>query len=83
MNVKCDNCQHEFEINLQIRTVEKDIELNYFVCPNCNHKYHSFYTNAKIRNRQEKIQGLRKKLNELVVQNTEEMQALKRRYEDC
>jgi ssDNA-binding Zn-finger/Zn-ribbon topoisomerase 1 len=68
MNVKCDYCHNEFEINLHTRNIEHDIELAYFVCPNCKHEYHSFYTNAKIRTRQDKIKELwakaRRTLNE-------------------
>jgi DNA-directed RNA polymerase subunit RPC12/RpoP len=57
-NVKCDDCQNEFEINLQTKNIERDIELTYFVCPHCQHEFNSFYTNAKIRTRQEKINEL-------------------------
>lgn len=96
-NVKCDRCQNEFEINLQTRTIERDIELAYFVCPHCQHEYHSFYTNAKIRTRQDKIKELwakaRRTLNEdklkqiirridgLVEQNKKEMNRLRECYE--
>ncbi|QPA31617.1 hypothetical protein [Thermaerobacillus caldiproteolyticus] len=96
-NVKCDHCQNEFEINLKTRTIERDIELAYFICPNCKHEYRSFYTNEKIRTRQDKIKELwakaRRTLNEnklkqiicrideLVEQNKEEMSRLRERYE--
>jgi DNA-directed RNA polymerase subunit RPC12/RpoP len=96
-NVKCDYCHNEFEINLQTRTIERDIELAYFVCPYCQHEYHSFYTNAKIRTRQDKINELWAKaritpdeykvkqivrrIDKLVQQNKEEMNRLRERYE--
>jgi hypothetical protein len=96
-NVKCDHCANEFEINYQTRTIERDIQLAYFICPNCKHEYHSFYTNAKIRARQDKINELWTKarttpdenkvkqiirrIDELVQQNKEEMNQLRKRYE--
>jgi uncharacterized membrane protein YvbJ len=96
-NVKCDHCRNDFEINLQTRNIENDIELAYFVCPHCQHEYHSFYTNAKIRTRQNKINELWAKarttpdknkvkqivlhIDELVQQNKEEMNQLRERYE--
>jgi hypothetical protein len=95
--VKCDYCHNEFEINLQTRTIERDIELAYFVCPDCKHEYHSFYTSAKIRTRQDKIkelwakarrtmnknklQQIIRRIDELVQQNKEEMNRLRKRYE--
>jgi ribosomal protein S6 len=96
-NVKCDYCHNEFEINLQTRTIERDIELTYFVCPECKHEYHSFYTNAKIRTRQNKInefwakarstpnvlkvEQIIRRIDELVQQNKEEMNRLRESFE--
>ena len=96
-NVKCDHCRNEFEVDLQTRTIERDIQLAYFICPNCKHEYHSFYTNTKIRTRQSKINELWAKaritpdenkvkqiirrIDELVEQNKDEMNRLRERYE--
>ncbi|MBA2874322.1 hypothetical protein [Thermaerobacillus caldiproteolyticus] len=96
-NVKCDHCANEFEINYQTRTIERDIQLAYFICPNCKQEYHSFYTNAKIRARQDKINELWTKarttpnqikvkqiirrIDGLVEQNKQEMNRLREQYE--
>jgi hypothetical protein len=96
-NVKCDYCQNELEVNLQTRIIERDIQLAYFICPNCKHEYHSFYTNAKIRARQDrinelwakarttpneyKVKQIIRRIDELVQQNKEEMNQLRERYE--
>jgi transcription elongation factor Elf1 len=96
-NVKCDYCNNEFEINLRTRIIERDIQLTYFVCPHCQHEYHSFYTNEKVRTRQNKINELWAKarstpnvlkveqiirrIDELVQRNKQEMNRLRGRYE--
>jgi ABC-type oligopeptide transport system ATPase subunit len=97
MNVKCDDCDCEFEVHLNTRTIKRDIQLAYFVCSHCQHEYHSFYTNAKIRTRRDKIKELWAKarqalkedklkqiirrIDELVQQNKEEMNRLRERFE--
>jgi len=97
VKAKCDYCQREFEIDAKAKTIERDIELTYFVCPHCQHEYRSFYTNAKIRTRQEKIKELWakarktfnsekyksiiKRIDELVELNKQEMNELRKRFE--
>lgn len=55
MNVTCDGCKREFLIDLKIRTLDGDIEENYFVCPHCNKEYTSFKTNFITRRIQEEL----------------------------
>ncbi|MDF2534402.1 MAG: hypothetical protein K0R18_559 [Bacillales bacterium] len=54
----CDNCEKEFELQLESKVVERDIHLAFFSCPHCHHEFKSYYTDAKIRARQGKIQEL-------------------------
>jgi hypothetical protein len=97
-NIKCDSCEAEFELpELQTKAIERDVHLNFFHCPHCNVEYKSFFTNSKIRTRQEKITktyaDIRKNTNhkkhkilieridELVLLNKQEMQALRDKYD--
>ena len=50
MQVTCNDCFAEFEINDLKKTVLKNqIHKHYFNCPDCNHEYVSYYTDAKMR----------------------------------
>lgn len=50
MKVICDKCGFHFDVvELNIEKVKKDIERNYFRCPNCGEEYTSYYSNDKIR----------------------------------
>jgi hypothetical protein len=99
-NIKCDSCEAEFELpELQTKVIERDIQLTFFQCPHCNVEYKSYFTNSKIRTRQEKITityaDIRKNTNhkkhkilieridKLVLLNKKEMQALREKYENA
>lgn len=57
---RCNKCKHKFRISKLItEKVKDDIECVYFVCPKCNEKYISFYTNEYMKARQEKIKQLK------------------------
>jgi hypothetical protein len=95
--INCDECEREFELNLQTKVVERDIHLTFFICPHCRREYKSYFTNAKIRTRLKKIQELYSKIklkpyqhklqqlierkDELVRLNKLEMDNLKEKYE--
>jgi hypothetical protein len=98
MSIQCDSCETEFELpELQTRVVERDVHLAFFHCPHCSREYKSFYTNAKIRTRQDKIKKtyaeirtnanhkkhkkLIEKIDKLVLLNKQEMQALREKYD--
>lgn len=57
-NIQCDNCNALFEPQKPKRKVLTGLAYEfYWNCPECNHKYISYYTNQKIRRdikRQEK-----------------------------
>lgn len=86
---KCDHCQHEFQVDgFLIEDMPDGIEKTYFDCPNCNHRYTCFYTDAKIRQTQAMIRnmrgtkvGLDAKRDTLVKQNKEAMNKLRQRME--
>jgi hypothetical protein len=97
-NIKCDSCEAEFELpELQTRVIERDVHLAFFHCPQCEQQYKSFFTNSKIRTRQEKIKKtyadirantnhkkhkkLIEKLDKLVLLNKQEMQTLREKYD--
>jgi hypothetical protein len=98
-NIKCDSCETEFELpELQTRVVERDVQLAFFHCPHCSKEYKSFFTNSKIRTRQDKIKKtyadirtntnhkkhkiLIERIDELVLLNKNEMQALREKYDN-
>lgn len=68
VKVKCDICDVEFEIDnskMKVKNVN-DIEVNYFECHKCNHKYiTSCYDNYVLRE-----QNKLKKLNEKISATT-------------
>ena len=65
MKVKCDICDVEFEIDnskMKVKNVN-DIEVNYFECHKCNHKYiTSCYDNYVLRE-QNKLKKLDEKIS--------------------
>ncbi|XZM35406.1 hypothetical protein ACSXAY_18775 (plasmid) [Clostridium perfringens] len=63
MNVKCDKCHVEFEMCIQEEKIKDDLEMNFFLCPNCGEKYKCFITNSKIRNKQKVVRELNNELN--------------------
>jgi hypothetical protein len=97
-NAKCDFCEQVFTLpELSVKVVERDIHLGFFCCPGCNHEYKSYYTNSKIRTRQEKINEFYKKMRNtysvesrwryvktiegLVKINKAEMKVLRKRFD--
>lgn len=66
MQVVCDECKKEFEINQQVERVKGDIRRVYFICPHCKFKYISYYLNSKIEQKQEKIRKIANKLSKYV-----------------
>lgn len=56
--VTCNECDADFTLPKLKKKVHQDMVYEfYFHCPECNHKYVSYYTNKKIRrdiNRQKK-----------------------------
>jgi hypothetical protein len=97
-NIKCDYCEAEFELpELQTKVIERDVHLTFFHCPQCEKEYKSFFTNSKIRTRQEKItktyadirrntnpkkhKVLVERIDESVLLNKQEMQTLREKYD--
>lgn len=63
MNCNCDKCKKEFEIKPRIKKFADGIEETFFICPGCNERYSSYFTDKDIRKKQAK---LRNKYNEIV-----------------
>ncbi|WP_339316800.1 hypothetical protein [Oceanobacillus sp. FSL W7-1304] len=50
MQLECNDCFAVFEvIDLKQKVMKNQIHKHYFTCPDCNHKYVSYYTDAKMR----------------------------------
>lgn len=62
MNVICDDCQKEYEIEMRIEQID-GIEKNYFTCPHCDKEYVAFCTNQSVRVKQAEMKMLYRKLN--------------------
>jgi hypothetical protein len=56
-------CQEIFILDGRTQTVQLDggIEKTFFTCSHCQHEYVSFYTDAEIRELQEKIRKVQQK----------------------
>lgn len=61
MMVNCDKCKSDFEVDIKVKKVIKDIEKTFFKCPHCGEIYTAFFTNAKVRKMQEEIRDIRNK----------------------
>lgn len=65
MKVKCDICDIEFEINnpaMKVKNVN-GIEVNYFECNNCNHKYITSCYDDYVLREQRKLKKLDEKIS--------------------
>lgn len=87
MNCTCNQCKHEFDIDIQTRVLYDDVEEIYFICPNCSEHYHSTFTNANIRKKITQIQkaiinGHEKRREKLKRQVDEMFAALKEEVEN-
>lgn len=98
MIANCDECKKDFEVDIKVNKIKDDIEKTYFICPICKHEYAAYYTNAKIRKKQEEISKiarriklnknigigieLSKKYNKLNKNIKEEMRSLRKRFEN-
>lgn len=49
MQVECNDCFARFEIDLKRSVLKNNIHKHYFICPDCNTEYVSYYTDAKMR----------------------------------
>ncbi|MFA1819017.1 hypothetical protein ACDX78_02235 [Virgibacillus oceani] len=49
MQVECDDCFSQFEMDLKTKVLKNQIHKHYFTCPDCNTEYVSYYTDAKLR----------------------------------
>lgn len=56
--VKCDSCNKEFEIKLQVKKHPGAVEETYFICPKCKERYVSYFTDKDIRAKQKQINKL-------------------------
>lgn len=65
MNVKCDICNIEFELNREkIKTITVNgIEVNYFECNSCNHKYITSCYDDYVLREQRKLKKLDEKIS--------------------
>lgn len=64
MKVTCnESCNKTFALTKFLtQKLDGGIEKVYFVCPHCLHQYVAYYTNAEIRNLQEKIRNVDRRI---------------------
>lgn len=58
--VNCDKCAADFKIKLRKKTVAGGIEVTYFTCPKCFHKYTVSVFDAECRKLQREIREFAK-----------------------
>ncbi|EPY07432.1 hypothetical protein PAALTS15_09915 [Paenibacillus alvei TS-15] len=56
MNCTCNQCKHEFDIDVQSRVLFDDVEEMYFTCPKCSEHYRVTVSNTDIRKKIKQIQ---------------------------
>lgn len=61
MQVFCDECNKDFEIELLVQDLDGGVEKVHFFCPECGHEYMAYYTDASIREKQTKMKKLQEK----------------------
>lgn len=69
---KCDHCSYEFNPKLKEKSYGIDIKEAYFLCPECNFHYTSYFTNAEIRKEQLIVKKMRKYIPPIKADETEE-----------
>lgn len=67
-NIKCDKCNKEF--SLEVRDINTkaidDIQVSYFECKHCNHKYITTCVDNYIIKEQRRYQNIFKEIQELI-----------------
>lgn len=58
MEVYCNKCNKDFEINAKEKKYKDGIVELYFKCPHCKERYTSFFTDKNIRQKQKKVRKL-------------------------
>ncbi len=61
MLLVCDDCKKEFTMDIKEKRIENSITKTYFTCPHCCKEYVSYYSDEKIRRKQQEIQDIIKK----------------------
>lgn len=61
MTVTCDACKVAFDPDIRTRREggEGEIEVTYFICPECNCEYEVCRTNPELRKLQQKVENMR------------------------
>ena len=77
MNIKCNECNAEFELEPKTDDVFDDVEWAYLECPKCGEKYHCWCKNKRIY----ELEAERKKWQERTVNPNLRKKAL-RKVED-
>ncbi|AUM89178.1 transglycosylase [Clostridium botulinum] len=63
MEIYCDKCGKDFEMNIKVKKHHGGVEETYFKCPHCKEKHTSFFTDKSIRIKQTKVRNKTFQLN--------------------
>lgn len=80
-SVICNQCKAQFEIDLKTKNLPGGVEKTYFICPKCDAEYVVCYSDPEIRNKQDKVGKLRKRLQALQAEVGQDMDKLRRLIE--
>lgn len=98
MIVSCDKCGENFEVINKEEKITGNIKRVYFKCKHCGEKYNAYYTDASIRKKQAELNKLRtkakrckgeetykkleNKFNKLSLEVKQDMQNLRKKFEE-
>lgn len=66
MEVYCNKCNKDFEINAKEKKHKDGIVELYFKCPYCKERYTSFFTDKNIRQKQKKVRNKYEQLGKCI-----------------
>jgi transcription initiation factor IIE alpha subunit len=69
--IKCDKCDEEFELKVQVTKYHGGIEKSFLKCPCCGERYTVSFTDKGIRAKQYEINKLRDKLSSAEVEDVD------------
>ncbi|WMJ81963.1 transglycosylase [Clostridium sp. MB40-C1] len=66
MEVYCNKCNKDFELNIKVKKYPGGVEETYFKCPHCKERYSSYFTDRNIRIKQGKVRNKYEQLSKCI-----------------